>query len=178
MLFLYCSGSLAILWLEVKWIEKKTQITCTWALPLPHSLFPLLAIITFLMFIYEEQTLLKSLYACCIINRTKQTRIFNFYSREKVDSDWRISLDHHRLLTELADIIVDIAASKLPCMVYEKHRVAVVFLLLVCRLSVLHYLHVNVEKQSCCKTHIICIALLLQNHFSGHILLFLFTFST
>lgn len=160
--------------------EKKTQITCTWALPLPHSLFPLLAIIMLLMFMYEEQTLLKSLYACCIINRIKQIRIFSFYCREKVivDSDWRISLDHHRLLAELADIIVDIAASKLPCMVYEKHRVAVVFLLLVCWLSVLHYLQVNVEKQSCCKTHIICIALLLQNHFSSHILLSLFTFST
>lgn len=73
------------------------------------------------MFIYEEQTLLESLYACCIINRVKM-RIFNFCCREKVivDSDWRIGLDHHRLLTELADIIVDIAASKLPCMVYVK----------------------------------------------------------
>lgn len=75
--------------------------------------FPLLAAIMFLMFIYEEQTLLKSLYACYIINRIKQIRIFNFYCREKVivDSDWRISLDHHRLLTELADIIVDIAVN-------------------------------------------------------------------
>lgn len=77
-------------------------MTCTWALPLPHPLFPLLAVITFLMFTSEEQTLLESLYACCIINRIKQIRIFNFYCREKVivDSDWRISLDHHRLLTE------------------------------------------------------------------------------
>lgn len=135
-------------------------MTCTWALPLSHPFFPLLAVVTFLMFISEEQTLLESLYACCIISRIKQMRIFNFYCREKVivDSDWRISLDHHRLLTGQADTIVDIATSKLPCMVFEKHRVAVVFLLLVCWLSV-HYLHVNVEKQSCYIRLIICIAL-------------------
>lgn len=94
-----------------------------------------------------------------------------------VDSDWRISLDHHRLLTELADIIVGIAASKLPCMVYKKHRVAVVFLLLVCWLSVLHYLHV--EKQSSyIRLLLFALHWLLQNHFSSHILLSLFTFST
>lgn len=77
-------------------------------------------------------------------------RIFNFYCREKVKlhSDWRISLDHHRLLTELADIIVDIAASKLPCMVYKKHRVAVVVPLPSCRETKLLY-----------KSPIICIAL-------------------